>query len=603
LFRRLLSSITVMVAIIASTIMPGVTQAVPHSPNEVPPSRFFAGSRTFSETGHTVSNYFYQKWASTPNALFVYGMPISQPFIEESFTNPGEFYRVQYFERAVLEEHPDNTAQFYVQGRLMGSRLVASRQAETPFKAVADPRDGTYDSVSKHTLRDSPAPFRTFYNNNGGLTVFGRPLSEQFQEVNKADGKTYWVQYFERQRMEWHPTQSNPQYRILLGLLGNEYRDASHKSNPAFTPGAALPPELAGPQASTMTSSRIAYGVNINLSETDSGIDRKRSLQMTRDAGLGWVRFMVYWKFQQDISRDIKWGELDAKVNDAHAAGIKVLVTVAKSPAWATANGSDGMPRRENFGDFNNFLSQVATRYKGKINAYEVWNEPNLAHENGGRVAGAAYYMDLLVGASQAIKKSDPSALVVSAGPSSTETNLSSVAMSDLVYFDQMFSDPRFNQHVDIVGAHPGGAANPADTCPGGKPSPANGWTNNSEFFFCRVEDVKARMDRYGINKPMWVTEYGWATPNHTVNYRFGNQTSYEKQAEYIIQSLELANTKYSPWLTGLFLWNLNYSVSDEIAKKKTGRYGDDPFYAYSIINADYSPRPAYNAIKAYLKR
>lgn len=52
-----------------------------------------------------------------------------------------------------------------------------------------------------------------------------------------------------------------------------------------------------------------------------------------------------------------------------------------------------------------------------------------------------------------------------------------------------------------------------------------------------------------------------------------------------------------------LVLVELELLVSDEIAKKKTGRYGDDPFYAYSIINADYSPRPAYNAIKAFLKR
>jgi hypothetical protein len=110
-------------------------------------------------------------------------------------------------------------------------------------------------------------------------------------------------------------------------------------------------------------------------------------------------------------------------------------------------------------------------------------------------------------------------------------------------------------------------------------------------------------MVRYGINKPMWVTEYGWATANHSGAYSFGNQTSYAEQADYIIQSMDLAKTKYSPWLTGLFLWNLNYSVSDEIHKNKTGSYGVDPFYAYSIINADYSPRPAYDAIRAYLNR
>jgi hypothetical protein len=51
-------------------------------------------------------------------------MPISQPFIEESISNPGEYYRVQYFERAVLEENPDLAGTpYYVQGRLLRERF------------------------------------------------------------------------------------------------------------------------------------------------------------------------------------------------------------------------------------------------------------------------------------------------------------------------------------------------------------------------------------------------------------------------------------------------------------------------------------------------
>src|SRR5690606_23073556 len=108
----------------------------------------------------------------------------------------------QYFERAVLEEHPENQGtNYYVLGRLLGNKIIQGRENEAPFQPVADPGDGTYDSATRHTLRNSPAPFRNFYNSNGGIEVFGRPTSEQFQEVNQATGETYWVQYFERQRM------------------------------------------------------------------------------------------------------------------------------------------------------------------------------------------------------------------------------------------------------------------------------------------------------------------------------------------------------------------------------------------------------------------
>jgi hypothetical protein len=67
--------------------------------------------------------------------------------------------------------------------------------------------------------------FFTFWLNNGGLAVFGYPISEEIQEVSPTDGKTYTVQYFERNRFEWHP-ENPPSDNVLLGLLGMEYARA-----------------------------------------------------------------------------------------------------------------------------------------------------------------------------------------------------------------------------------------------------------------------------------------------------------------------------------------------------------------------------------------
>jgi hypothetical protein len=52
--------------------------------------------------------------------------------------------------------------------------------------------------------------------------VFGYPISEEITERNPADGKTYTVQYFERNRFEWHP-ENPPTYNVQIGLLGVEY--------------------------------------------------------------------------------------------------------------------------------------------------------------------------------------------------------------------------------------------------------------------------------------------------------------------------------------------------------------------------------------------
>jgi hypothetical protein len=64
--------------------------------------------------------------------------------------------------------------------------------------------------------------FLTYWRNNGGLPVFGYPISEEIAETNPSDGKTYTVQYFERNRYEWHP-ENPPSYNVQLGLLGVEY--------------------------------------------------------------------------------------------------------------------------------------------------------------------------------------------------------------------------------------------------------------------------------------------------------------------------------------------------------------------------------------------
>jgi len=63
-------------------------------------------NRTFPETGKTVSGQFLQYWAQH-GGLAQQGYPISDEFNEVSPLD-GKQYRVQYFERAVFEYHPEN---------------------------------------------------------------------------------------------------------------------------------------------------------------------------------------------------------------------------------------------------------------------------------------------------------------------------------------------------------------------------------------------------------------------------------------------------------------------------------------------------------------
>lgn len=62
---------------------------------------------------------------------------------------------------------------------------------------------------------------KSYWNENGGLQVFGYPITPERPEMNRDTGKTYQTQTFERNRFEIHP-ENNAPYDVLLGRLGAE---------------------------------------------------------------------------------------------------------------------------------------------------------------------------------------------------------------------------------------------------------------------------------------------------------------------------------------------------------------------------------------------
>lgn len=163
--------------------------------------------RYFPETGHWVSHGFLRYWQQF-GGLPVFGYPISDEFVENGVT-------VQYFERARFEWHPGAWPSHYdVLLGLLGNELTANRRAEAPFKPVQAASDANcaFYAATGHRLCFG---FRAYWQAHGGLAIFGYPISEEFTE----NGVT--VQYFERQRLEYHP-ENSPAWQVEGGLLGSQ---------------------------------------------------------------------------------------------------------------------------------------------------------------------------------------------------------------------------------------------------------------------------------------------------------------------------------------------------------------------------------------------
>lgn len=169
----------------------------------------------FSETGHNLRGRFRAYWEER-GGVNTFGYPITEEFTAPS--TDGKPYRQQYFERARMELHPDNTPPYDVQLGLLGVWLTTGRG----FARSAATSEGggiLYFKESGQTLK----LFKDKWSNSGGLALYGLPISPELQERNPTDGKLYTVQYFERNRLEHHPEYAGSPQEYLIGLLGVEY--------------------------------------------------------------------------------------------------------------------------------------------------------------------------------------------------------------------------------------------------------------------------------------------------------------------------------------------------------------------------------------------
>ena len=184
--------------------------------------------RKIGNPGFDVCDRFLEEWSkkgSEQNNVYVNGLPLTARRAELNTTD-GKSYQTQWFERARFEAHPENRAPYDVLFGLLGTNLAAGRDklgrtpADRPFVGIDRPADVGANKVwfqeTRHTLSGK---IKEYWDRYGGLAQFGFPLSEEFDEISPTDGKTYRVQYFERNRFELHPEKAAP-YEVELGLLG-----------------------------------------------------------------------------------------------------------------------------------------------------------------------------------------------------------------------------------------------------------------------------------------------------------------------------------------------------------------------------------------------
>ncbi|HEU5064633.1 MAG TPA: cellulase family glycosylhydrolase [Gaiellaceae bacterium] len=334
--------------------------------------------------------------------------------------------------------------------------------------------------------------------------------------------------------------------------------------------GCAVGSAGAATQTRTLTALPAA-GAQFHCTWSQSDARRAEIAGKLSAAGLRTVRIDIGWSSLEPRRRRISAWHLrlaDRCVNLARANGMEVLVTLMWTPGWANGGrGATVPPRRVS--DFARFARWAARHFRGRVAAWEIWNEPNLASFWKGSVRR---YVRLLRAAYPAIKAGDRTAKVVFGG---------------IVHNDDRYLRAAYRAGArgafDVMATHPyQGVADAA---------PETADDGDDWWLLTHVPAVRDVMARNGDGaKPIWFTELGWSVHENRPDLPpWQRGVSPAEQAAYLTRAFALVGSRY-PYVERAFWY------------KDAARSEDDEIQAgYGLLRADLGPRPAYIALKALL--
>jgi hypothetical protein len=228
------------------------------------------------------------------------------------------------------------------------------------------------------------------------------------------------------------------------------------------------------------------------------------------------------------------------------------------------------------------------------VQAYQVWNEPNLAREWGGWTPDPEEYVELLKACYVGVKAADPYALVVSAGLAPTGTGLPQ-AIPDTAYLVQMYEGGAA-PYFDALGVNAPGYKAPPEISP---EEVAASEEYGAQRFFCfrHVEDIRAIMVEHGdASKQVMILEMGWTTDPRPESPYHWHAVTPEEKADYLVRAFQYAEEHWGDWIGLMSV----LSIPDPKWTEADEQYWwaiTEPTWPETVV------RPAYRALQAMEKR
>lgn len=301
--------------------------------------------------------------------------------------------------------------------------------------------------------------------------------------------------------------------------------------------------------------------------------DVQRAVALIRDAGVQAVRVDFNWDMLNPQREVWNWDDYEAWVRIVRENNLEILGIIDYVSWWASSavDSKDWRVRLYseplNDYDFARYTYEVVTHFKNDVRVWQIWNEPNTSAFWKPR-PNPARYVSLLQEAYLAAKYADPNAVVLFGGLSGNgvEGHDDSGLMS---HFMAQAYAAGAQGYFDVMAIHPYMLPN-----------------GGIEALREKIRAARSVMDRHGdAARPLWLTEIGVPT-----DVPWWSSAPLQSEADA------------AAWLRQVYtqLWDLTptifwYELQDRAL-------GFNPEAHFGLLRADYTPKPAYDALQALTK-
>jgi hypothetical protein len=280
-----------------------------------------------------------------------------------------------------------------------------------------------------------------------------------------------------------------------------------------------------------------------------------KEYRLLDELGVVWMRRTLRWNQTQRRSKDWDFRRWDSYIDKGKGAGKKILGVLAYDVGWIY--GEKEARRHvipEKIPYFLQYVEGMVRRYKGKIDAFEIWNEPNWVFWKG----PDEDFVKLSKAAAEKIKEIDPSIKVVAGSfwrvPES--------------FIRKMFEGGAMDK-VDAVSFHP--------------------YAIDPRGVLKLYDRFKKLLEKYNFKGEIWVTEVGYPTGGW-----YATGVSEEKFPDYVIKTLAGLAVRGAR----VIFW---YELFDKFPQGKAPSALDSELF-FGLAYRDYHPKAAAAAYSLFAR-